>query len=60
MAWFAAPLILIQMIQYFTRRLDFLGFRWVTMEMRAACYAVLLYLVLFRGGVPKSFIYFQF
>jgi D-alanyl-lipoteichoic acid acyltransferase DltB (MBOAT superfamily) len=59
-AWFVAPLILIQMVQYFTRRLDFLGFRWITLEMRAACYAVLLYLVLFCGGPPKSFIYFQF
>jgi D-alanyl-lipoteichoic acid acyltransferase DltB (MBOAT superfamily) len=59
-AWLAAPLVLIQIVQSLGRRADFLGFRWVTLEVRAACYAVLLYLAIFRGGSPKSFIYFQF
>jgi len=58
--WLAAPLVLIQIVQRLGRRADFLGFRWVTLEVRAACYAVLLYLAIFRGGSPKSFIYFQF
>lgn len=30
------------------------------LELRTACYAALLYLTLFRGGQPQSFIYFQF
>jgi hypothetical protein len=59
-AWLAAPLVLIQIIQGLSRRADFLSFRWVTLEVRAACYAVLSYVALFRGGAPKSFIYFQF
>jgi alginate O-acetyltransferase complex protein AlgI len=59
-AWLAMPLVAIQIIQRLSRRTDFLNFRWVTLEIRTACYAVLLYLVLFRGGSPKSFIYFQF
>jgi D-alanyl-lipoteichoic acid acyltransferase DltB (MBOAT superfamily) len=59
-AWLAAPLVLIQIVQRIGNRTDFLSFRWVTLEVRAACYAVLLYLAIFRGGSPKSFIYFQF
>ena len=47
-------------VQWLSGRKDFLRFRWVTLEVRAACYAVLLYLAIFRGGSPKSFIYFQF
>jgi alginate O-acetyltransferase complex protein AlgI len=59
-AWLATPLVLVQIIQALSKRGDFLGFRWITLEVRAACYAVLSYAALFRGGAPKSFIYFQF
>ena len=55
-----APLLVVQAIQYFGRRMDFLSFRCASLELRTVCYAALLYLTLFRGGVPRSFIYFQF
>jgi D-alanyl-lipoteichoic acid acyltransferase DltB (MBOAT superfamily) len=57
---FAAPVVTVEIVQWFRCRADFLNFRWATLELRAAYYAVLLYLVLFRGGSPKAFIYFQF
>jgi len=57
---FIAPLIVVQTIQWLTRRMDFLSFRWAGLETRTVCYAALLYLTLFRGGQPQSFIYFQF
>jgi alginate O-acetyltransferase complex protein AlgI len=56
----SAPVVGVQVAQRLTRRLDFLSFRWATLEVRAACYAALLYLAVFRGGAPKPFIYFQF
>lgn len=31
-----------------------------SIEARTACYAAILYLTLFRGGSPQSFIYFRF
>jgi len=58
--WTVAPLMAVQLIQAWSKRLDFLDFPWITPEWRSACYAVLLYLLLFRGGQPESFIYFQF
>ena len=57
---FIAPLIVVQTIQWLTKRMDFLSFRWAGLEARTICYAALLYLILFRGGLPQSFIYFQF
>jgi alginate O-acetyltransferase complex protein AlgI len=55
-----APLLAVQMIQWITKQSDFLAFRWSCAEARTVCYAVLVYLVLFCGGEPRSFIYFQF
>jgi len=57
---FIAPLIVVQTIQWLAKRMDFLSFRWAGLEARTICYATLLYLTLFRGGQPRSFIYFQF
>jgi alginate O-acetyltransferase complex protein AlgI len=59
-AAFATPLFLIQCVQYFSGRLEFLSFRWMPMEFRFASYAVILYFVLFRAAQPQAFIYFQF
>jgi D-alanyl-lipoteichoic acid acyltransferase DltB (MBOAT superfamily) len=64
LAWkifsFALPLILVQMIQYTTKTLNFVKWSWFTPEVSALAYSILLYFVLFRGGRPESFIYFQF
>ncbi len=64
LAWrllpFALPLIVVQSVQYATGKLDFLDWKWCPPEARAVVYAALLYFVLFRGGLPQSFIYFQF
>jgi D-alanyl-lipoteichoic acid acyltransferase DltB (MBOAT superfamily) len=64
LAWkifsFALPLILVQMVQYATDTLNFVRWSWFTLEVRALAYSILLYFVLFRGGRPESFIYFQF
>ena len=59
-AAFATPLFLIQCVQYFSGRLEFLSFRWMPMEVRFAAYSVILYFVLFRAAQPQAFIYFQF
>jgi D-alanyl-lipoteichoic acid acyltransferase DltB (MBOAT superfamily) len=57
---FAAPLLLIQCIQYFSKRLEFLSFNWMPLEVKFACYAIIAYFVVFRAAQPQSFIYFQF
>jgi alginate O-acetyltransferase complex protein AlgI len=60
LAPFVVPLVVVEALQYGSGRLDFLSFRWVPAELRVACYSVFSYFVLFRGGQPQSFIYFQF
>jgi alginate O-acetyltransferase complex protein AlgI len=57
---YASPLVLVQLIQYFTKKLEFLNFGWIPAEARVAVYAAFAYFVLFRGGQPQAFIYFQF
>ncbi|MBZ5601719.1 MAG: MBOAT family protein [Acidobacteriia bacterium] len=57
---FSAPLVAIQMIQYFGGKLYFLDYSWIPAEARAMIYAVFFYLIVFRGGPPQAFIYFQF
>ena len=59
-ALFSGPLLVIQCIQYFSGKLQFLDFRWVPLEAKAVCYAAILYLIIFRAAQPQSFIYFQF
>jgi len=54
------PLMLVQLVQHLSGRLDFLSFRWMPAEVRVVCYSVFAYFVIFRGGLPQSFIYFQF
>jgi hypothetical protein len=57
---FASPLILVQIVQYVRGKLDFLDFAWMPIEGRAVLYTLATYCVLFLGGQPASFIYFQF
>jgi alginate O-acetyltransferase complex protein AlgI len=59
-ALFSSPLVLVQLIQFASGKLEFLSFRWISAEVRVAVYAAMSYFVLFRGGAPQSFIYFQF
>jgi D-alanyl-lipoteichoic acid acyltransferase DltB (MBOAT superfamily) len=59
-ALFSSPLILVQLVQFASGKLEFLSFRWISAEARVAIYAAMSYFVLFRGGAPQSFIYFQF
>jgi alginate O-acetyltransferase complex protein AlgI len=56
----SAPLVLVQCIQKFTGRLEFLDFRWIPAELRTVVYASFVYFTVFRGGPPRAFIYFQF
>ena len=53
-------LMAIETVLYVTDKTDFLDYRWVPAEARAVCYSLFVYLCLFRGGTPQSFIYFQF
>jgi hypothetical protein len=57
---FGLPLIVVQMIQYATKTLNFVKWSWFTPKVSALAYSILLYFVPFRGGRPESFIYFQF
>ncbi len=59
-AAYTLPLLVIELIQYNSGRLDFLSFRWIPAELRVVAYATMAYFVVFRGGAPQSFIYFQF
>jgi alginate O-acetyltransferase complex protein AlgI len=39
---------------------DELEFSWIPIELRLACYAAMIYLVVFHAAQPQAFIYFQF
>jgi hypothetical protein len=60
LAWLAAPLAAVQLLQFFTGKLEFLAFQWISVELRVMVYSTMLYMIVFRGGPPRSFIYFQF
>jgi alginate O-acetyltransferase complex protein AlgI len=55
-----APVIVIQIIQYCTGRLDFLNLPRIPAVGRAAAYSLLVYCTLFFGAAPQAFVYFQF
>lgn len=59
-ATLAAPLLVVQCIQGLSGKLSFLDFRWIPAELRAAVYSTFVYFILFHGGPPRAFIYFQF
>jgi len=59
-ALLSSPLVLVQLIQFASGKLEFLSFRWIPAEARVVVYAAMMYFVVFRGGAPQSFIYFQF
>jgi alginate O-acetyltransferase complex protein AlgI len=60
LACYALPLVAVQLFQFLSGKLDFLEWNWFPWPARTVVYSVMVYLVLFRGGVQQSFIYFQF
>jgi len=59
-AQLSAPIVLIQIIQYRTGRLDFMRLPWIPSLARASAYSLLVYATVFHGAAPKAFVYFQF
>ena len=53
-----SPLLVAQAIQFLSKKLEFLA--GVPSEVRVVVYSVFAYFVLFLGGQPQAFIYFQF
>jgi len=59
-AWIAAPLLIIKLVQLALRRDDLHRVSWIPVPVKAVAYSVLLYLVAFHGAAAQTFIYFQF
>jgi len=59
-ALLSAPIILVQIVQYTSGRLEFMRQPWLPVAGRAIVYSVMLYCTVFRGAAPKAFVYFQF
>lgn len=55
-----APLIVVQVIQYNSERLEFHRLKWLPKSACSAIYALMLYAIVFLGGTPQAFVYFQF
>ncbi len=55
-----APLIVVQIIQYNSERLEFHRLKWLPKTACAVIYALMLYSIVFLGGTPQAFVYFQF
>ena len=55
-----APLIIVQIVQFRTNNLYFLDALEAPKSARVVIYALMAYLILFLGGLPQSFVYFQF
>ena len=58
--WLTLPLFVVQLIQFNTGMLEFQRTRWLPRPVMAIAYAAMLYAVLFLGGEPQAFVYFQF
>ena len=56
----AAPLVLVQLLQWYSHELQFARIAWVPAPVKVVAYALMVYAILFLGGVPQSFVYFQF
>ena len=56
-----APLLAVQVLQWHTKDLYFIRhLLGGVAPLRVVCYSVLVYMTLFLGGQPQSFLYFQF
>lgn len=58
--WIILPLLLVQVIQARSGELFFMKLPSIPPSMRVVGYSIMLYLTLFLGGQPQSFVYFQF
>jgi len=54
------PIVVVQIIQYRSGRLEFMRMAWLPASAKAAVYSLLFYCVVFHGAVPQAFVYFQF
>ncbi|MDB6083979.1 MAG: hypothetical protein JWN43_1860, partial [Gammaproteobacteria bacterium] len=59
-AMLCAPIVVVQIIQYRTGRLEFMRQPFLPAAGKAALYSLLLYCTVFHGAAPKAFVYFQF
>ena len=59
-ALFVAPLVAIQLLQWRSGELQFGRIAWIPAPVKVVAYALMVYAILFVGGVPQSFVYFQF
>jgi hypothetical protein len=55
-----APLVCVQIIQRVSGELMFLKLPIFTRPARAVVYSLMIYCMLFLGGAPQAFVYFQF
>ncbi len=55
-----APLVLVQLLQYNSGRLEFMRIRAFSPTTRAISYSLMVYAVVFLGAPPQAFVYFQF
>lgn len=58
--WIISPLLLVQVIQWRSRELFFMKLPSIPPALRVVGYSLMLYLTMFLGGQPQSFVYFQF
>ncbi len=58
--WIIAPLLLVQIVQARTGEMIFLRVPVMRPAVRVIACSIMLYLTLFLGGQPQSFVYFQF
>jgi alginate O-acetyltransferase complex protein AlgI len=59
-AFYAAPLLVVQVVQWRCREPIFTRVSWLPRPARVVAYSMMIYAALFLGGTPQSFVYFQF
>jgi alginate O-acetyltransferase complex protein AlgI len=57
---FCAPLLVVQLVQYNSGRLEFNRLAWFPKSAYSVIYALMVYCIVFLGGTPQAFVYFQF
>jgi alginate O-acetyltransferase complex protein AlgI len=55
-----APLLIVQFVQWRSGELFFGRLSWLPTPAKVVGYSLMLYSILFLGGTPQSFVYFQF
>jgi hypothetical protein len=53
-------LVAVQLLQWRSGELQFGRIAWIPVPVKVVAYALMVYAILFLGGVPQSFVYFQF